>query len=327
MSATVVVRNLSYHYNGGRGITDISFEAGAGEVICIFGWNGAGKTTLLKVLSTLVSPQSGIYSVGGCEGTRDREPVRRKIFPVFDSNAHFNHLTGRENARFFLSPYRAASPGMLDRIAVGFDLDLDRPAGEYSLGMKRKLLLAEAFAAGTEVLVFDEPTLGLDTGMRAVFFEGVREAAQAGVCVIIGTNRIEDAISADRILLLDKGTLCPAASVEALVAGMTRVTITLEDRELVEYIPSIDELPQLIKKILSLGIPRKIEIGKTGENGAGDAADAAVWTAEAEEKVRRAPPFLQTMIRSLVERYALDHGCCRITPDVVDEVKGRFEQR
>lgn len=324
MSATVVVRNLSYHYPGGRGITDISFEAGAGEVICIFGWNGAGKTTLLKVLSTLVPPQSGSYSVGGCGVTRDREQVRGKIFPVFDSNAHFNHLTGRENARFFLSPYRVVPPGMLDRVAAGFELDLDRPAGEYSLGMKRKLLLTEAFAAGSEVLVFDEPTLGLDTGMCAVFFERVREAAQAGACVIIGTNRIEDAGSADRILLLDKGALCPAVSVEAVVARMTRVTVTLDDRELVEYIPSIDELPQLIKKILTLGIPRRIEIGKTDETRAGD---AVVWTTEAEEKVRRAPPFLQNMIRSLVERHARDHGCLRITPDVVDEVKGRFEQR
>jgi ABC-type multidrug transport system ATPase subunit len=247
--------------------------------------------------------------------------VRRKIFPVFDASAHFSHLTGRENARFFLALYGLPVPGALDRIAAGFDLDLDRPAGEYSLGMKRKLLLAEAFAAEREVMIFDEPTLGLDSSMCRVFFERARDAAGAGACVIIGTNRIEDAAPADRILLLDKGTLRPAASVEDLVAGMVRVTITMADRELVEHIPSVDDLPQLVKKILSLGIPRRIEISESG------AGEPDFWTPEAEEKVRRAPPFLQAMIRSLVERYAREQGCRRITPDVVDEVRGRYEQR
>jgi ABC-type multidrug transport system ATPase subunit len=321
MNPTVEVRGLGYRYPGGRGVTDISFEAGAGEVVCLFGWNGAGKTTLLKVLSTRISPQAGSYSVGGYEVSRERESVRRNIFPVFDETAHFNHLTGRENARFFGSLYGMEHDEMLDHYATRFDLDLDKLAGAYSLGMKRKLLLAEAFVSRREVLIFDEPTLGLDTGMCSVFFELVREAASAGSCVLIGTNRVGDAGSSDRILLLDQGTLRPAASVEALVARMTKVAITLDDRELVEYIPSIDELPQLIRKVLSLGVPRKIEIGEMKVSG------SPYWTNEAEEKVRRAPPFLHDMIRSLVERYARDHGCRRITPDVVDEVKGRFEQR
>jgi ABC-2 type transport system ATP-binding protein len=321
MSTAVVVRDLSFRYPGGRGISGISFEAGAGEIVCLFGWNGAGKTTLLRVLSTLVVPQAGSFSVGGCEVTRDRAAVRRKIVPVFDASAHFSHLTGRENLRFFLSLYGIPEPDALDRIAEGFDLDLDRKAGEYSLGMKRKLLLAGSFAAGREVMIFDEPTLGLDSAMCGVFFSRAREAARAGACVIIGTNRIDDAGSADRILLLNNGTISPAASVADLVAGMVKVTITFADRELIEYIPSVDELPQLVRNCLSLGIPRRIGIG---ENGAGE---PGLWTREAGEKVGRAPPVLQKMIRSLVERYAKDHGLSRITPAVVDEVRGRFEQR
>jgi ABC-type multidrug transport system ATPase subunit len=321
MNAAVEVRDLTYQYPGGRGVSGITFDAHAGEVVCIFGWNGAGKTTLLKVLSTLVPAQAGTYSVNGCEAGPNRELLRRKIVPVFDASAHFSHLTGRENARFFLSLYGVLAGGVLDRVAVDFDLDLDRPAGEYSLGMKRKLMLVEAFAAQRELLIFDEPTLGLDTGMCPVFFRRIKEAAKTGACVIIGTNRIEDATTADRILLLDKGALCPAASIDALVSGMTKITITLADRELVEYIPSIDDLPQLVKKCLSFGIPKKIEIGETKE------AESLEWTGEAEEKVRRAHRFLRNMIRSLVERYAKEHGSNRITPDLVDEVRGRFEQR
>lgn len=320
MSMAVEVRDLSYRYHNGKGITGISFEAGAGEVVCIFGWNGAGKTTLLKVLSTLVPFREGAYNVAGFDIGRERDLARARIFPVFDSSAHFNTLTGRENARIILSLYGVPVTAELDRLAGAFQLDLDQPAGEYSLGMRRKLLLAEAFSSKRDILIFDEPTLGLDTGMCQIFFEQARQAAREGACVIIGTNRIEDAGCADRILLLDNGTLHPADSIESLVAGMIKITITMEDRELVEYIPAIDDLPQLIKRILTLGIPKKIGIGETGE-------EKSPWTPEAEEKIRRAPPFLQKMIRSLVERYAKEHGCRRITPELVDEVKGRFEQR
>jgi ABC-2 type transport system ATP-binding protein len=320
MNTAIQACALSYRYPGDKGIADVSFEAGAGEIVCIFGWNGAGKTTLLKMLSTLVAPRSGTYCVTGSDMGRDRAQVRAKIFPVFDSSAHFNNLTGRENVRIIMSLYRVPVTAGPDRIASVFQLDLDQPAGEYSLGMRRKLLLVEAFSSKREILIFDEPTLGLDTGMCKVFFEQARLAAQAGACIILGTNRIEDAGCADRILLLNNGTLQPAASIESLVAGMIRITITMEDRELVEYIPAIDDLPQLIKKVLALGIPKKIEIGEIGE-------EESLWTQDAEEKIRRAPSFLQKMIRSLVERYANEHGCRRITPELVDEVKGRFEQR
>jgi ABC-2 type transport system ATP-binding protein len=321
MSTVLEVQRLGYRYTGGRGISDVSFTAGAGEVVCIFGFNGAGKTTLLKVLSTSVAPQEGSYRVCGCDITRDRETVRRRIFPVFDANAHFEHLTGRENARFFLSLYGVTAKEALDEVAAGFELDLDQVAGKYSLGMKRKLLLAESFTSGKEVLLFDEPTLGLDSAMRQVFFARVRDAAKNGSCVLLGTNRIEDARDADRILLLDKGTMSPAASIDALAAGMIKVIITLDNRTLVEYIPSVDELPPLTRKILALGIPRKIEIETHATSG------SMYWTDEAEAKVRRAPQFLQKMIHSLVEQYARDYGYRRITPDLVDEVKTRFERR
>lgn len=321
MSAVVEARNLTYRYPRGRGISGILFDASPGEVVCIFGLNGAGKTTLFRVLSTLVLPQAGSLSIGGWDAVRYREQARRNIFPAFDSSAHFGHLTGRENARFFLNLYGISRPGDLDGIADRFGLDLDQVAGEYSLGMKRKLLLSECLASQKEVLMFDEPTLGLDSGMRPVFFEQVREAAEAGSCILICTNRIEDAACADRILLLDSGTISPVQSADALAARMIRVTITMEDRRFVEYIPVIDELPELVKKILSVGTPRSIEIGGTGSS------DPAGWTPEAEEKLRRAPPFLQGMIRSLVERYARECGHRRITTDVVDEARARFEQR
>lgn len=319
MTGSLAVKSLGYRYPGGYGFSDVSFSASAGEVTCIFGLNGSGKTTLFRVLSTLVAPGSGEYFVCGMNASLNRGAVRRKIFPVFDSNAHFDDLTGRENIGLFLSLYDLPVPDSADNIAAVFDLDLDRRVREYSLGMKRKLSLTESFLSGREILYFDEPTLGLDSSMRSAFFSMVSDAAKRASCVVFCSNRIEDAGYADHLWKMEKGTLAPAGSPDELVRGMLRVTVSFAEHEIIEHIQSAEELPEIIRKMLSVGTPRKITVSG-GE-------DEGLWTDEARQKIAKAPRVLQHMITTLVERHAQESGCARITADVVDEVRMRFERR
>ncbi len=181
MTESLSVDSLGFRYPGGHGFGDVSFTGSAGEVICIFGLNGSGKTTLFRVLSTLAKPQTGNYRVCGMDAVSNRDAVRRKIFPVFDSNAHFDHLSGRENIDLLMQLYGLSETGETYDIAGKFDLDLERKVSEYSLGMKRKLYLAEAFLSAREILFFDEPTLGLDSSMRSAFFSEVSAAAKAEI--------------------------------------------------------------------------------------------------------------------------------------------------
>lgn len=318
MTETLSASSLGFRYPGGHGFRDVSFTGSAGEVICIFGLNGSGKTTLFRVLSTLAEPHAGNYRVFGMDTVSNRGAVRRKIFPVFDSNAHFDHLTGRENIDLVMQLYGLSQRGAAYDIAGKFDLDLDRKVSEYSLGMKRKLYLAEAFLSAREILFFDEPTLGLDSSMRSAFFSEVSAAAKRKSCVVFCTNRVEDTSCADQLWKMEKGILTPADSADELIRGMIRVTISFKDHDITEYISAPEELPDLTRKILPLGIPREIHIFTE---------DDELWTAEAREKIGRAPRVLQTMITSLVERHAEESGYSRITAGVVEEVRRRFEQR
>jgi ABC-2 type transport system ATP-binding protein len=319
MTESLSVNSLGFQYPGGQGFHDVSFSGSAGEVICIFGLNGSGKTTLFRVLSTLTAPQTGSYRVCGLDSSTEQNAVRRKIFPVFDSNAHFDHLTGKENIDLMMNLYGLPAPGSENEMAALFDLDLKRTVNEYSLGMKRKLYLAESFLSKREILLFDEPTLGLDSPVRSAFFSQVSDAAKRKTCVLFCTNRVEDAGCADRLLKLEKGTLIPVPTVDELIRSMIRVTISFTDHDITEYIPSPGELPDLIRKILSRGIPRKIEI----YSGDGD----ELWTHEARQKIGRAPRLLQNMITNLIERHAEESGYSRITAEVVDEARKRYEQR
>jgi ABC-2 type transport system ATP-binding protein len=323
MTGPLVVDSLGFEYPGGHGFSGVSFQASSGEIVCIFGRNGSGKTTLLRVLSTLVKPRAGRFSAGGFDASADRDRVRGEIFPVYDTNAHFEHLSGQENLDLFLFFYGVSPPPDAGELAGVFDLDLSRKVSDYSLGMKRKLTLIESFLCSRPVMVFDEPTLGLDSAMRAAFFSRVRRAADGGACIVICTNRIEDTAFATRLFRMENGTLSPVATPDELLAGLIRVTFSFNDHDATEYIPSAGELPDLVKRALAAGIPRKIGIEMPGSA----ALDNDLWSDEARQKVDRAPRFLRPMITTLVERHARDAGYSRITPDVVDEVRGRFERR
>jgi len=99
---------------------------------------------------------------------------------------------------------------------------------------------------------------------------------------------------------------------------MLTVKIRYGDRDLVDYLNSADELPDLVKKYLAFGVPKQIEIS------GGDVE--SLWTKEAIEKVERAPGFVRSMVYKIVESHAKEKGYTRITPEVVDEARGRFEK-
>jgi ABC-type multidrug transport system ATPase subunit len=319
MTDPLVVTGLSYLYPNGRGIQDLGFSAPAGEVLCIWGSNGSGKTTLMKVITTLYRPQKGSVQINGFDSVRQKDRARRSFFPVFDESAHIGHALGAENIAFFLELYGSAAHDRVDHIGHHFGLDLGLPVDEYSLGMKRKLVLAESLLSGKNLLLFDEPTLGLDSASRSAFFRFAGELADQGTAVVFGTNRKEEATKADRILYLEKGTISPDPPWRD-PAGMIELTIQMEEDELTEYVLTPEEIPDVIARILPSGIPREIRIKCRDE---GD----LVWTDAALEKAARAPPMVRRMVISVVERYARDKGYRRITPEVVEEAKLRFEPR
>ena len=318
MTESLSVNLLGFRYPGGHGFRDVSFTGSARRgYLHLWPQRFGQDNPVSRPLDPRRTPDRELPGLG-MDVRSNREAARRKIFPVFDSNAHFDHFSGRENIDLLRLLYGLSETGETDDIAGKFNLDLERKVSEYSLGMKRKLYLAEAFLSAREILFFDEPTLGLDSSMRSAFFSEVSTAARRKTCIVFCTNRVEDASCADQLLKMEKGTLTSATSVDELISGMIRVTISFKDHDISEYISAMGELPDLIRKILPLGVPREIHIF---------AEEEELWTAEARRKIGRAPRVLQAMITRLVERKAEESGYSRITAEVVDEVRRRFEQR
>jgi ABC-type multidrug transport system ATPase subunit len=240
---------------------------------------------------------------------------------VFDENSHFEKANGWDNLKFFNNIYTMMRIDDSDRVFQILDLDPSIVAGRYSLGMKRKLMLAESLVSGKPVLLYDEPTLGLDSETRDRFFSLIRERAEEGTTVLYGTNRVNEIEHCDRILHLTDGGMREVGSLAELKHELIPVKITTPDQVFTEHLERIEDLPTLIARMLPFGIPRTIEV--LGYSPGME----PFWTEEAEEKVNRAPAFVKPMVKKVVEKYARDKGYSRVTGAVVDEARTRFEKR
>jgi ABC-2 type transport system ATP-binding protein len=213
---------VGFTYPSGRlGLGSTELEVGPGEVVAILGPNGSGKSTLLRLLATDLSPTRGRLELLGRDASRPDAALRSRIGWVPDRAPHLEALTGWENARFFSELAKARGPrasppprGADDRELHGlleeFELleAADVPVAEYSFGMRRKLLLAQAFASIPELLVLDEPTVGLDPSAMGTLRGRITGLARDGGAVVLATNEIHQApFWADRIVLLHRGAI------------------------------------------------------------------------------------------------------------------------
>ena len=241
--ATLEARNITRLYkSSGRGVTDISFEVHPGEIFGLMGPNGSGKSTLLRVLSTAIAPESGSFRIGGADGTKERQKARAKMGLMVDRPTHYGDLTGWANAYLFARSYgidKGKAEGVLAELFDYFGLAeyRDDKVKRYSYGMGKKLALVEALAHGPELLLLDEPSLGLDYASQLAYQKKIRELAASGVAVLVASNQVDEVEAlCDRVAFLQRGRLAALGTPEELVSSMKgtrRVVATL--RNPVEY--------------------------------------------------------------------------------------------
>jgi ABC-type multidrug transport system ATPase subunit len=236
-------KNVSRIYkSSGRGVSDVSLSVAPGEVFGLMGPNGSGKSTLLRVLSTAIAPYSGGFRVGGIDGLTEKRKVRARLGLMVDRPTHYDDLTGRANAYFFARAYgmeEAKAEGVLAELFEYFDLAeyADDKVKTYSYGMGKKLALIEALAHGPEVLLLDEPSLGLDYTSQLAYQRRIRDLAESGVAVLLASNQVDEVESlCDRAAFLHRGKLVAEGTPQDLISsvrGVRRIVATL--RNPVEY--------------------------------------------------------------------------------------------
>lgn len=167
-TAAVTVEKLSKSFGQKVVLSDISLEIREGEILAIMGSSGGGKTTLLRCISGLVQPTSGRVAVGDIDVQKDPERARRALGMVFQSAALFDYMSVADNVRFGLKRLKPLTPVERDARMrevlelVGLAEDEDLMPSELSGGMQKRVGIARALAVDPHVMLYDEPTTGLD---------------------------------------------------------------------------------------------------------------------------------------------------------------------
>jgi ABC-2 type transport system ATP-binding protein len=209
-----VVTGLTHRYGDIVALRDVSLAIAPGEVVALLGPNGAGKTTLVHVLLGLLTPTEGTATLWGAAPTAIE--ARRRVGAMLQVSGVPATLTVRETLSQFAAYYGrdGIAAGLL--AATGTDSFAERRFATLSGGQRQRALFALAICGDPDLLVLDEPTVGLDVEARRAFWRGVRDLLRRGCGVLVTTHYIEEADAiADRIVVLKGGRVrCDAPPAE-----------------------------------------------------------------------------------------------------------------
>ena len=236
--AAIQTFDLSKSFGDRQVVDHLNLKIYPGELYALLGDNGAGKTTTIGMLTTLLKPTSGTFSICGFDGRKQPEKAKGMFGIVSQDIAIYQELTAYENLKFIADLHGIKSgianeriKDLLQRAGLA-DRAHDR-AGVFSGGMQRKLTIAGALLHSPRVLFMDEPTVGLDPASRRQIWESLKEFRAMGVTILLTTHYLEEAeLLADRIGVFREGRLVAEGTIEELrhqIRGIRGIAVRLTE--------------------------------------------------------------------------------------------------
>ncbi|MDX2213221.1 MAG: ABC transporter ATP-binding protein [Oculatellaceae cyanobacterium bins.114] len=237
MAPAVVVEKLQKRYGQVEAVKDVSLHIEPGEIFGLLGPNGAGKTTTIRCLCTLTTPDAGQIEVSGISVLEQPKLARQRLGYVAQEVAIDKVLTGRELLQLQAALYhlpRAIATERIDQMLslLGLGEWADKKTGTYSGGLRKRLDLAAGLLHQPDVLVLDEPTVGLDIESRSAVWNFLRQLRSEGTTVLITSHYLEEVDAlADRVAIIDRGLVIASGTPSQLKDQIGGDRITLRIRE------------------------------------------------------------------------------------------------
>ncbi|MBC1428850.1 ABC transporter ATP-binding protein [Listeria seeligeri] len=205
-------------------LSNMSLEIKKGEIFGLIGPSGAGKTTLVKTIIGMEKATTGQTEV--LENRMPNLSVISKIGYMAQSDALYTDLTAKENLDFFASLYSIKRNEKKVRMnyaakLVNLEPDLSKKVSNYSGGMKRRLSLAISVLADPDVLILDEPTVGIDPELRKSIWEELAELKTNGKCILVTTHVMDEAEKCDRLAMIRNGKIIAVGTPQELSSKTT----------------------------------------------------------------------------------------------------------
>src|SRR5258705_14001627 len=250
------VKALKKSYGKVVAVDGVSLRAGASETIGLLGPNGAGKTTTVSMIAGLFPPDAGEVLIDGSPLRGDTDPVKRKIGLVPQNIALYDELSALDNLNFLGALYDLHGAVLKRAIAEALDLVglADRAkdkVGTFSGGMKRRLNLAAALLHDPQILLLDEPTVGVDPQSRNAIFDNLETLKKRGKTLVYTTHYMEEAERlCDRIIIVDHGKVIANDTLDAvrrLVPGVNVLQLEIANPGVNGWYAPVRDLPGVQK--------------------------------------------------------------------------------
>ena len=225
---SVIMENICYSYGKKSVLNGINMHIDQGSIYGLLGPSGCGKTTIVKIMAGILTATSGKVVVLGEE--MPKLSMLSRIGYMAQSDALYLSLSAMENMQFFGALYGMKTKDISSRAfatasLVGLENDLSRPVQSFSGGMKRRLSLAIALLHQPQVLILDEPTVGIDPLLRQKIWQQLRAIADSGVSIVLTTHVMDEAEKCDYLAMLRDGQIIAEDTPSALKRNTNSATI------------------------------------------------------------------------------------------------------
>jgi sodium transport system ATP-binding protein len=217
------LKNVSKKFKDTLAVDNISFTVSPGEIVGLLGENGAGKTTTLRMISTMLKITNGQVLVNSIDAKEEPEKVRKEVGILFGGDVGlYERLSGRENIKYFADLYKISksdSTKRIDELVQSFDMMdyIDKPVGKYSRGMKQKISIARSIIHIPSVMLFDEPTTGLDVSASRVVQDFILKCKEENKTILFSSHSMKEVEKlCDRVVIINKGKLLENCSISEL---------------------------------------------------------------------------------------------------------------
>lgn len=234
----VKTEGLTKKYENKTVVDSLNLEIKKGEIFGLLGPNGAGKSTTINMLCSLTRPTAGAIEIFGCDPQKNKKKVLPRIGYIPQDLAIHDKLKAWENVELFTSLYGYRGSQLKDAVDkslayVGLTESRNQLAGKFSGGMKRRLNIACAIGHNPDLLIFDEPTVGIDPQSRNFILEKIKASNENGATVLYTSHYMEEIEAlCTRIVIMDNGKMIAAGTREelkSLVSNNQDEDISLEE--------------------------------------------------------------------------------------------------
>ena len=213
MNDQIKIDHLSKCFGAVKAVQDLSFRVKEGELFAFLGVNGAGKSTTINIMCGQLSKDSGTVEIDGADLDHDLDHIKRELGVVFQNSVLDGALSVRDNLQSRAALYGIKGAEFARRLSelaalLDFEKILNRPVGKLSGGQRRRIDIARALLHRPKILIFDEPTTGLDPQTRKLLWDVVTELRRTEkLTVFLTTHYMEEAADADYVVILDSGKI------------------------------------------------------------------------------------------------------------------------